>query len=342
MKTKSLWLALAALVAVGGLWLGRAAWRVHRQLVTLHVRNAPLADVLRKVEWQAWKKIRAEQNLDARITLNLVNTPLTHALDRIAQQAGAEWSTKYAVYTSTRALKSLEKALAGDGKLEPAGWMRIAPNTPRFPFSLPEEADDLPNPGSGLQVKRLAPAPGAGGNITATEDVIAGQGQPKRVGPGTPAQGRDRGPVTVRIVRKGAAGGTSAIEEIWTPEELLLESGLRPRLGEHAAEVATPAAATETARAVKGRWATYLAFRKSPLGIGFGQLPSSQPGLEHIMIKRGGGSNDQNRVDAQGPPGPGVADFQAIANRENNERFARLTPQQRVQAARQRLAINQK
>jgi hypothetical protein len=50
MKTKYLLLVMGGLLAAGGLWFGRAAWRAHRQLVTLDVRNVPLADVLRKLE----------------------------------------------------------------------------------------------------------------------------------------------------------------------------------------------------------------------------------------------------------------------------------------------------
>lgn len=55
MKTKQIALALAA-VAVAGLWFGRLAWRAHNNLVTLHVRNAPLAEVVRSMERQTWGK----------------------------------------------------------------------------------------------------------------------------------------------------------------------------------------------------------------------------------------------------------------------------------------------
>lgn len=123
---------LLTLLITGGLWFGHAAWHAHRQLVTLDVRDVPLADVLRKIESQTWTRIRAETSVDARITLHVKDSPLGLVLDRIAEQAGARWSTVYAVYDSSRALKALDSALRGDGKLEPVGWTRVAPNSPRL------------------------------------------------------------------------------------------------------------------------------------------------------------------------------------------------------------------
>src|SRR5437899_2018782 len=117
MKTKYLVLGIGALLAAGGLWFGRTAWRAHRQLVTLNVRNAPLTEVLRKIEKETWTKIRAEKGLDARITLHLTDKPLSDVLDRLAEQAGAHWSKVYAVYDSPRALNALDTALRNDGKL---------------------------------------------------------------------------------------------------------------------------------------------------------------------------------------------------------------------------------
>jgi len=123
-------------VIVATLWAGRVVWGINHQLVTLNVRNIPLAEVLRKVEWQTWKKIRAEKNLDARITLHLKNKPLSYVLDRLAEQAGARWSTLYAVYDSPRAVKSLDAALRADSKLEPQAGQKLHPNR-QHPMRLP-------------------------------------------------------------------------------------------------------------------------------------------------------------------------------------------------------------
>jgi hypothetical protein len=128
MKTKYLLLAVVALFLAGGFWLGRAAWRVHRQLVTLDVPNAPLAAVLRKIEWQVWKNIRAEESLaEVRVTLHVKDKPMSYVLDQLAVQAWARPSTLYAVYGTKHALQALDFSLQGDGKFEATGWTRIAP-----------------------------------------------------------------------------------------------------------------------------------------------------------------------------------------------------------------------
>src|SRR6266496_2913754 len=127
MKTKHLLLGIGALLAVGIFWGGRAAWQIRHQLVTLDVRNMPLTEVLRKVERQTWKRIRAEKNLDARITLHVKNKPLSYVLDRLAEQAGARWSMLYAVYNSPTAVKALDASLRGDSGIESAGWTKVAP-----------------------------------------------------------------------------------------------------------------------------------------------------------------------------------------------------------------------
>jgi len=48
MTTKYVTLSFVIALAAGGLWFGRMSWRVRHQLVTLHVRNVPLAEVLKK------------------------------------------------------------------------------------------------------------------------------------------------------------------------------------------------------------------------------------------------------------------------------------------------------
>ena len=90
-----------------------------------------------------------------------------------------------------------------------------------------------------------------------------------------------------------------------------MESALNARLGSQRSEAATAAAAAEAAGRVKGRWTTYVALRKSSLGMGLGGLPTARPGSDPLK-------------------------------REPNERFARLTPEQRVQRARERLNLSQK
>lgn len=141
MKPKHLFLAIAALLAAGGFWFARAAWRAHRQLVTLDIPNATLAVVLRKIEWQVWEKIRTEESLaGVHVKLHVKDRPLTEVLDRLAEQAGARWNTVYAVYRGKRALKALDSALQRDGKLDAAEWTKIAPSLAAFAQTRPDPA----------------------------------------------------------------------------------------------------------------------------------------------------------------------------------------------------------
>ena len=102
MKTKLIVFTVIAVSALAGIWLGAGAWRAHKKIVTLHVRNAPLAEVIRQIERQTHETIRFDQKLDAKVTLDVKNKPLTEVLDSVSEQAGARWGKTYAVYSSER------------------------------------------------------------------------------------------------------------------------------------------------------------------------------------------------------------------------------------------------
>ena len=55
------------------------------------MRNVPLADVLRNIEKQTWTKIRAERGTEARITLHVIDLPLTNVRNRIG--ASPAWDS---------------------------------------------------------------------------------------------------------------------------------------------------------------------------------------------------------------------------------------------------------
>jgi hypothetical protein len=233
---------------------------------------------LHKIEQQTWKRILAEKVLDARITLHVKNKPLADVLDWIGEQAGARWSTLYAVYGTAGALRSLDTALRGNGQLETAGWAKIAPKPP----------EDLQGPD--------------------VDSIQKPDGEPAG-----PISYR-RGPVMMRRMVNGQvfvqAGNRTGVES-WSPEELVLETRLKGRLGDVDIQKVSATTAAQTARKLQGKWTTCVAFRKSILGIGFAQPTHGDPGQAPLRI------------------------------RENN-RFARLTPEQRVVQARQRLQINER
>jgi len=304
MKTKYLLLGIGALLAAGTFWGGHVAWQIRHQLVSLDVRNMPLAEVLRKVERQTWKKIRAEQNLDTRITLHVKNKPLSYVLDRLAEQAGARWSTLYAVYNSPAAVKALDTSLRKDSKIESAGWTKVAPKPPPMD-ELPPAAAQIVGP------KGMPGGPGAAGGQRRMMVVRRGS----------------NGPVTF-------SGGPDGQMEMWSPEELVMETPLSTRFVEQDLAATTKSAA-ETAKKVNGKWTTFLAFRKSAMGIGF-RLSSAGGlgGLGGLSFVRGSGGSGGTNI-ARGPGGSDSPRFDPMKHNPN-DRFARLTLEQRVQRARER------
>jgi hypothetical protein len=133
--------------------------------------------------------------------------------------------------------------------------------------------------------------------------------------------------MALHVVRKGAGNGTVQ-EEVWAPEELVAESAFKDRLDNALPQTEIPIAAKETARKLNARIATLIALRKSAFGIGFGR-PSF-----HTFT--GGPPRQNNGTNFAQLPGP-PPDFQQAATQERNAMFERLTPEQRVQRARELL-----
>lgn len=278
MKTKLTWLAVAAVLALGTLWAARATSRAHRQIVTLDVREMPLNDVLKRVQHQTRQTIRAEKALDARITLHVKNKPLPEVLDRIAAQAGACWTSLYAVYQSKQHLSALDAALRNDGKYESAGWVKLAPTTPDF---LPPGPDAAPPPEAGIN----GPMPGAPG----PHGRMIFRASPD-------------GPVMF-------SGGPDGKREVWSPQELVVEEGLKPKVPDLNIQRASREEAADLARKTGAKWTTLLAFHKTSSGLAFSRMAHGRPG------------NPMHQP---------------------NEKFSALTPSQRVQRARERELFHSK
>jgi hypothetical protein len=209
MRTTPVVISIGAVVALLASGLGWRAWRVNRQLVTLAVRNAPLAEVITKIERQTRQKIRLDSRLDAKVTLDVKNMPLSKALDLVSEQAGARWGKTYAVYDADSALRGLEAVLRGETKLEEAGWTNLAP---RFGES---DLPGLDTPGAGpgpvKNVTHSAGGAGPGGGLTfqTDEDVQQFVGdQVKALAPSGTNEGKA---VRTVVATPDGKGGTRII-----------------------------------------------------------------------------------------------------------------------------------
>jgi hypothetical protein len=106
-------LVLAGMISAAS-YAAFLAWRAHTKLVTLHVRNAPLAEVVSKLRWQTWETFVVKTNVHAAITLDVNKMPLDQVLSIIGEQSNARWTTFYPVYMQKSSVSTLERALRGE------------------------------------------------------------------------------------------------------------------------------------------------------------------------------------------------------------------------------------
>ena len=115
-----------ALLAAGTAWQKYEIHRAGHGLVTLHVVNAPLDEVIRKIEHQSGQAIACDRRLHGPVTLTVNDMPLGQVLNQLILQTGAYWTVDYAVFDSNSALHKLETALQGEMELRNAGWTNLS------------------------------------------------------------------------------------------------------------------------------------------------------------------------------------------------------------------------
>src|ERR1051326_9148012 len=118
---KPLILAMVILLFSSGAWFSYAAWRAHKNLVTLNVRNMEVRKVCRKIEWQTWETIHVHTNVTGLVTLNVRDMPLPQVLEIITEQTESHWNAIYPLYTTKQSLRTLEQLALGD-RTATNGW----------------------------------------------------------------------------------------------------------------------------------------------------------------------------------------------------------------------------
>ena len=107
-------------------WFGYLAWRASKNLVTLDVRDMPLRDVVRKIEWQTWELIITHKDVDGKVTMNVKNQPLEAVLGIVADQLGCRWSAEYPLYSKSASLERFKKSIRGELEPKDYGWTNLA------------------------------------------------------------------------------------------------------------------------------------------------------------------------------------------------------------------------
>lgn len=373
MNKRILLISVTVLAVAGVAWAGRAIYRAKQNIVSIDVYNAPLADVIKQLERQTWETILARGDIQTKVTLNVKNVPLDEALDQLGRQAGVNWSKWHAVHDSGRALDKLETALRNRSKLEDAGWTNLAPQelaggmswegAPGGPAGGAVMTREITGAGGGMTVSgrkpvmiKLDSGDIKGGDVQAairekmkaagmdeatiakataamkeqTMDVDVSVGGPKggdgdvmfkAGGPDGSAQPR------IRMVTRSRDGSGKITEEVWSPEHLVLEQKLFGKLGDQSYDDPTEIGARAVAKKVKGDLTTLYVLSSGPGGIAFG-------GKMMRQIHAGGGGGT-NGVSGELPPLP---DLEAVMKRHEAENYTKLTPEQRVQRAREKQA----
>jgi len=131
----------------------------------------------------------------------------------------------------------------------------------------------------------------------------------------------------IRMVTRTRDGSGKMVEEVWSPEHLVLEQRLQSKLGDQAYNDPSETAAREVAKKVKGDLTTLYVLSSGPGGISFG-------GKMMRQIHAGGGGGTNSAPDKL-PPMP---DIEGVVRRAEAESYTRLTPEQRVQRIREKQA----
>lgn len=159
-----IWLGLVA--AALTLYGGRLAWRAHRDIVTLNVHQAPLADVVKRLRWQTWEPIYVGKEVEGTVTLRVKNQPLEVVLNILNEQVNGRWTAVYPLYTSRKSLRTARALARGEIEAPAVGWTNWSAR-PRGPGGFPggRPADASEATGGAPQFAGFRPggdAPGAG------------------------------------------------------------------------------------------------------------------------------------------------------------------------------------
>jgi hypothetical protein len=278
------------------------------------------------------------------------------------------WSKWHAVHDSERSVGKLEAALRERAKIEDAGWTNIAPQDiaggPDWhgaeggPAGAVTETKEVGGGGTVVtrgkpMMIRLNKEDVKGGDVQAAireklkaagmdEATIAKAGAAMqsqtmdmevRAGPGASNMVMKAGgpQPRIRMVTRTRDGSGQMTEEVWSPEHVVLEQRLRPKLGEQDYQEASESVAREVRDKVKGDLTTLYVMRASPGGF---------PMAGRMMRKIHSGTADgTNSPSGELPPMP---DIESVVKRHEAENYTRLTPEQRVERAREKQAAKAK
>lgn len=268
-------------------------------LVSLSVVNAPLGEVISKIERQSGQTIAWDRRLRGPVTLAVQNMPAGQVLNQLVLQTGAYWTEDYAIFDSKSALQKLEAALRGETDLHEAGWTNLSGGW--FDVGITMKTMRSNGTGGGSTMGgRLRAAPGRGlAFITVViphhapspeeaAEIEQNREEISRRSPNADSQGgaeelqaSKEAQLDRTVVNEAVRNGTN--DGVLSPERMLAEVQLLPQIDEARPVAATPETAEQIAKKAHVLWTTIYTLRQSPLtNIGvtllhFGELPPPSP-----------------------------------------------------------------
>jgi RNA polymerase sigma factor (sigma-70 family) len=314
--------ATLALLAIGTAWQKYEIHRAGHGLVTLHVVNAPLGEVINKIERQSRQAIEWERRLDGPVTLNVEDMPVAQVLNLLILQAGAYWTVDYAIYDSKSALHKLETALQGEMALRDAGWTNLssgpigaeltikfvgyAPNG-AFATELLFRPVGWRIPGSAfarmtVTVPHLESSPEDSTNAQALFHAFSmpeGPARTEALAAAHKAQSEARLNKLKRgdpaeVINQAVLDGTN--DGVLAPERMLADIQLLPRIDEAMTVAATSEKAELVAKKARASWATIYTLRQSPVPhVGVTLVHQGEPVPPPIFFRPSGDTNFAQR-----------------------------------------------
>jgi Spy/CpxP family protein refolding chaperone len=277
-KRRSQWLWAVLFLAMLG-YGARFVWRAHRNLVTLDVREMDVRKVVKKMEWQTWENIHVHKEVQGKITLKVINTPLEEVLRIVSAQSQSRPALFYALYSDGKSLSRLNQSLRGE--VDPAmhGWTNLA----NRPFG------------------------GGGGG----PGGFGGGGMFGFTAPGAPGQSvAGDGHVSLNLQAQTVDFATLAFSR-FAQTRVVPEDGVTTIVNLTLSKIAVPDAVAKLAKAAKRKWVAVYALQG-----GFGFSPGGDRTRGPRGSEDGGGTN---RFPFPGFGGPDLTDAQREEMRAERE-----------------------
>jgi len=341
------WIRITALVLAAVLgWFTYAAIRAHRNLVTLDVRDMPVRDVVRKIEWQTWETIMTHKEVNGNVTLRVKDVPLEEVLGMIGEQVSSRWTAYYPLFSSGKSLAAFMKSVRGEANPADVGWTNLVARNGRFRggpggFGGPGGPGGFGGGGEGGRADGQGRPAGNRGDFGGPRGGFGGPDGPGGFGgPGFGGPGggmfaenlRDaNGLVSVNISAKDLTIATMALGR-FSQAQVVPEDGTAGLVTMNLQQAPMEEAVKRLARQVKRKWDHYYALRGGG-GRGRGEFaarrddgPDEEPTAEERELMR----EQRRRQQEELVETLTAEDRQRLEEqRKQMEEMRNLTPEQR-------------